>query len=165
MNTSTATILDSHREKEEHQKHTVREELVVSHKDSHKGTRRSDDRRIRHSDPIHDQTEHSRKNSAEEIHSRKMLGPHHVGNLATEHPEHQHIEQEMPKVHMHEHVGHKTPSLFRRKRPEGAKVSHVFTNATGTHTGQVQLQSEHATDNGQSKNNGIANQQHSQNFR
>ena len=158
-------ILDSHREKEEHQKHAVREELVIRHKDTHEGSRSADNRGIRHTEPEHDQAKDRRKNSAKEIHSRKMLGAHHVGDFATEHPEHEHVEQEMPKIHMHEHVGHKAPSLLRCKRPEGSKVGNVFGNATITEAGQIQVQPENvAANERQCKNDRVNDQQHSKDF-
>ena len=159
-------VLDSHREKEEHQKHPVREELVVRHENSHQGSRSPDNRAIRHTEPEHGQAEHRRKNSAEKIHSRKMLCPHHIGHFATEHPEHQHIEEEMPEIYMHEHVSYKAPSLLRGKRPEGTKVGNVFGNATITEAGQIQVQPENvAANERKAENDCIRNQQDSQNFR
>ena len=48
-----------------------------------------------------------------------MLCTHPFRDLVAEHPEHEHVEQEMPKIHMHEHVGKVTPNLERARREEG----------------------------------------------
>ena len=95
-----------------------------------------------------------------------MLSPHHVCHFATEHPEHQHIKEEMPEIHMHEHVGHKAPCLFRGKRPEGSKVGNVFGNASITEARQIQMQSEDvAANERKAKNDRVNDQQHPKDFR
>ena len=153
-------VLDAHREEEEHQQHAVREELVIGDKDAHERSRRTDNRGVRQAEPEHNEAEHRGKDSAEQVHRRKVLRAHHVGNLAAEHPEHEHIENEMPEIHMHEHVGHEPPSLFRSKRPERPQVGDVFEDVSVTEARQVQVQAKDpAAHKGKAEHRGIDNQQ------
>ena len=153
-------VLDAHREEEEHQEHAVREELVVGDKNAHERSRSTDNRGVREAEPVHRKAEHRGKDSAEHVHHRKVLRTHHVGNLATEHPEHEHVENEMPKIHMHEHVGHETPSLFRSERPERSQVGDVFEDVSVTKAGQVQVQTKNpAAHKGKAEHHSVDNQQ------
>lgn len=144
MNTSIPTInhmaLDSHGEEHEHENHTVGEELIVGYEQPHQGARGSDNGIIGQAQYTHNQAEHCSKNSAEHVHARKMFRTHHVHHVGTEHPEHQHVKQEMPEIHMDEHVSHIAPGFVRNRGEIGAKISDIVAKIARSNTGNVQLQ-------------------------
>ena len=102
-------MLDFHRNDKEHEEHAFREELVIRDKDAHQSARRTDNRIVRKPEQAHEKAEQRRKNATEKVHRNKMTRPHPFCDFRTEHPKHQHIEKEMHKIYMNEHVGYIAP--------------------------------------------------------
>ena len=136
-------MLDFHWDNKEHQDASFRKKLVISNKHAHQGTRGSDNGIMGESQNTHGNTEDSRKYSTEEIHEGKMLGTHPFPDLCTEHPEHQHIKEEMHKIYMDKHVGYVAPSLKGCGRQKGSEVEDILLKRAISDTGQVQMQPQH----------------------
>ena len=133
-------MLDFHRDDKEHEEHAFGEELVIGDKNAHQGTRRADNRIVRKPEQAHEKAEQRRENSAEEIHRNKMPRAHPLCDFRTEHPEHEHVEEEMHEIDMDEHVRHVTPKFKRDPRHKSTEITNVIRHAPITGT-QVDLYS------------------------
>ena len=110
------------------------DELVIGDKNAHQGTRRADNRIVRKPEQAHEKAEQRRENSAEEIHRNKMPRTHPLCDFRTEHPEHEHVEEEMHEIDMDEHVRHVTPKFERNPRHKSTVIVHVISHAPVTGT-------------------------------
>ena len=120
------SMLDSHRDDKEHENHAFREELVIRDKDAHQSARRTDNRIVRKPEQAHEKAEQRSKNATEKVHRNKMTRSHPFCHFGAEHPEHQHVEEEMHKVKMDEHVRHVTPKFQRDPRHKRTIVTDVI---------------------------------------
>ena len=154
-------ILYLHREKEEQEQATFREEPVVSDKYPHQGAARTDNRIVGQAKEAHGDAENRSDNAAEHVHPGKMLRAHPLSDLVAEHPEHQHVEQEMPEVHMHKHVGKVTPDLERARREKRPEEGNIIAEAAIPRSRDIQVEPHNsANQEGQQEHDQVRNQQY-----
>ena len=144
-------MLKLHRDDKEKQQPAFGEEPVARDKNSHQGAGRADNRVVREARHAKHKAEERREHAAEQVHRGKVLCAHVLGDTAAEHPQHEHVEDEVPKVHMHEHVGEVAPGLERARREERTEVDDVVADIAVTGSREVQVQAHHGT---QDKRNG-----------
>src|SRR5574344_44247 len=106
-------MADFHRNDEEQKNHPVREEPRISDEHAHQRARSADDQRIRihQMHEVERNAEKSGKDRGEQIQSPEPAVTDEKRDIVAEHPQGEHIEQEMPHVHMDERIRDIAPPL------------------------------------------------------